>query len=195
MQKKITGILIVGVCILLSTFSMDAQNYQRQQWVMGSGGVVGSQTETTSSKTMSGILGQLAIDKVTSTGDVHTGHQGFWFTWNSIDVPDDPHFTGKTVSNYPNPFNSSTTIQYQLEGTATVTIKIFDVMGNLVKVLENGEIKDQGNNTVLWNGKNEYGMDVSAGSYFYELNVQPAQIAGYSAFTGYSLRNVMIIVR
>jgi len=70
--------------------------------------------------------------------------------------------------NYPNPFNPNTTIAYKLEKAGTVSIKIYDIMGRLVKNIE--DIKNlAGHYSVNWNGKDEKGNLVSSGAYFYRL--------------------------
>jgi parallel beta-helix repeat protein len=52
--------------------------------------------------------------------------------------------------NYPNPFNPSTVIDYQLPVSGFVTVKVYDVLGREVSTLVN-EIKAAGNYTVMWN--------------------------------------------
>ncbi len=72
--------------------------------------------------------------------------------------------------NYPNPFNPSTTIHYDLPFEAQVTLKIFNLRGEQLKVLENG-IKPAGQHFVNWNSLNENGQQVASGIYFYQLEV------------------------
>ena len=80
----------------------------------------------------------------------------------------------KLLPNYPNPFNPDTWIPYQLSKGATVTVKIYDVTGNLVRKINVGH-KSTGyhltrERAVYWNGRNEKGESVSSGVYFYTLN-------------------------
>jgi M6 family metalloprotease-like protein len=70
--------------------------------------------------------------------------------------------------NYPNPFNPSTTIEYTIARTGPVDIAIFDVNGRKVRTLV-GEAKMQGNHKAVWNGKNDRGVSVASGVYFYRL--------------------------
>ncbi|MBN2090756.1 T9SS type A sorting domain-containing protein [candidate division KSB1 bacterium] len=72
--------------------------------------------------------------------------------------------------NYPNPFNPTTTIHYDLPFEAQVTLKIFNLRGEQLKVLENG-IKPAGRHVVVWNSLNEDGQQVASGVYFYQLEV------------------------
>ena len=77
------------------------------------------------------------------------------------------------VASYPNPFNPSTTIAYELAGDAAVKLEIYDVMGRKVKTLLDGS-KSAGYYTVVWNGRDEMGRDVSSGAYLYHFVVVPA---------------------
>ncbi len=80
----------------------------------------------------------------------------------------------KLLRNHPNPFNPETWIPYQLSGRATVTVKIYDVSGHLVRTIDVG-LKPMGyyltrEQAVYWDGRNESGERVSSGVYFYTLN-------------------------
>jgi flagellar hook assembly protein FlgD len=69
--------------------------------------------------------------------------------------------------NYPNPFNAKTQIMYSIfdnEIESLVSLKIFDVMGNLVKVLMN-EQKSAGDYRICWDGTDSHGHSVSSGIY------------------------------
>jgi|GEM_PF-5345976 len=70
--------------------------------------------------------------------------------------------------NYPNPFNPETTIRYTLSETEQVTIKIYNMLGELVKTLVN-ERKTAGDYSIVWDGKNERGIPVVSGLYVYQL--------------------------
>jgi hypothetical protein len=72
--------------------------------------------------------------------------------------------------NYPNPFNPTTTIRYALPVQSTVSLKVYNILGQEVKALVN-ESQLSGNYAVLWDGKNNHGAQVSTGIYFYRLEV------------------------
>ena len=75
------------------------------------------------------------------------------------------------ISNYPNPFNPSTTINYNVtQTTSFVTLGIYNAKGQLVKSLVNGE-QPEGNYNVSWNGKDESGNGVASGIYYYKITV------------------------
>ena len=78
--------------------------------------------------------------------------------------------------NYPNPFNPTTSIMYDVPASATVSLRIFDMLGRNVITLVN-EQQSAGTYSVEWNGKNSRGIQVTSGIYFYRLQ------AGQSATT------------
>ncbi len=73
-----------------------------------------------------------------------------------------------TLGNYPNPFNSQTTIFYDVESTIDINLNIYDLNGELVKRLYSG-LSSIGENKFIWNGVNDLGMLVSSGVYLYRL--------------------------
>ncbi len=70
--------------------------------------------------------------------------------------------------NYPNPFNPSTIISYTLPKQSVVTIKIYDVLGREVKTLLSSE-QPAGVHKIEWNGTNNAGSRVAAGTYIYRI--------------------------
>jgi hypothetical protein len=73
--------------------------------------------------------------------------------------------------NYPNPFNAATTIMYFLDHPGDVTIKIYNIRGELIGLLLNKQFTSAGPHYVVWDGSNERGTRVSSGIYFYQLNI------------------------
>ena len=71
--------------------------------------------------------------------------------------------------NYPNPFNPSTQIEFDLRNRTDVTICIYNLLGEHIITLFNG-ILSAGNHVVEWNGENKYGNKVSSGIYLYNLS-------------------------
>ncbi len=70
--------------------------------------------------------------------------------------------------NYPNPFNPTTTINFSIPQTGMVNVSVYNSIGQLVKVLANDNYVP-GTYQVTWNGKNNAGLDVASGVYFYKL--------------------------
>jgi hypothetical protein len=71
--------------------------------------------------------------------------------------------------NYPNPFNPSTTIAYTLNTPSLVTLKIYDIQGELIKSITNVE-GHSGYNELEWDGINNRGSRQPSGVYFYSLD-------------------------
>jgi len=79
----------------------------------------------------------------------------------------------RLLQNYPNPFNPETWIPFDLAADATVTIRIYDVKGQLVRQLhlssqKAGSYLDK-KTAAYWNGKDQLGQSVASGIYFYML--------------------------
>jgi hypothetical protein len=77
------------------------------------------------------------------------------------------------LANYPNPFNPDTWIPFQLAEANDVTIRIYNISGQLVRALELG-YKDAGlyysrERAAHWDGKNATGEKVASGVYFYHI--------------------------
>jgi hypothetical protein len=70
---------------------------------------------------------------------------------------------------YPNPFNPTTTIRYQLPIASDVKMTIYDILGREVTVLHI-EHKNAGTHSVQWSGINRYGLSIASGTYFVVLN-------------------------
>jgi hypothetical protein len=70
--------------------------------------------------------------------------------------------------NYPNPFNPETQINYALPQDCDVKVTIYNLLGQRVRTLVD-ERQSAGYRTVLWDGKDEQGVDVASGVYFYRL--------------------------
>ena len=67
------------------------------------------------------------------------------------------------MQNYPNPFNPTTTIDYQLPKDAHVSIRVYDILGQLVSTLVDGE-ESAGYYKVNFDG-----LRYASGVYFYRL--------------------------
>jgi hypothetical protein len=70
---------------------------------------------------------------------------------------------------YPNPFNPTTTIAYELPRPASVNLFIYDISGRLVRQLKRSVVEGAGKHEVVWNGRDDRGYEVASGTYFYRL--------------------------
>jgi tetratricopeptide (TPR) repeat protein len=76
----------------------------------------------------------------------------------------------KLFANYPNPFNPSTIIKYQLSDASQVSLKVYDIMGREVVTLVNS-FQNKGSYNVTFNANG-----LSSGIYFYKLNAGEKQL-------------------
>jgi len=74
--------------------------------------------------------------------------------------------------NNPNPFNSATTIHYDLSCDAKITLKIFNILGQAIYTLEDTH-KRAGVYSVVWDAQDEWGRIVTSGIYFYQVEIVP----------------------
>jgi hypothetical protein len=83
---------------------------------------------------------------------------------------DDETFTlhFKEMTNYPNPFNPKTVVEFGLAHTSPVKLTVYDVSGRVVRTLVDREMAT-GTYQVLWNGNDSNGHPVAAGVYYCRL--------------------------
>ena len=83
------------------------------------------------------------------------------------DVPSSIPTGFELYQSYPNPFNPTTKIKYQIPEKSFVTIKVYDVLGNEIATLVNEE-KPVGTYEITW-----YADKLPSGVYFYRLQAVP----------------------
>ena len=91
---------------------------------------------------------------------------------NFVDLP----LTVSLVQPYPNPFNRQTAIQYTLPKKSTVTIRIYNALGQEVRVLVD-EFQQAGIYSAVWDSRDRGGRKVSSGTYFLRLEAEEQSIA------------------
>jgi hypothetical protein len=114
---------------------------------------------------------------------VTTKYEGIWILKNNLIDSNKDELIELPVSfslknNYPNPFNPSTIIEYQLSTKSHVTIKVFDLLGREISILID-DIRQAGIHKVKWNASG-----VPAGVYFYRITTD-----------NYSKTNKMLLIR
>jgi hypothetical protein len=72
--------------------------------------------------------------------------------------------------NYPNPFNLSTTIAYDLRKSGYVELRIYDLLGNLLRTLYEGD-QEIGYHEYTWNATDQGGSVLPSGIYFVRLSL------------------------
>jgi DNA-binding transcriptional MerR regulator len=75
---------------------------------------------------------------------------------------------GLAIRNYPNPFNPVTTFEYKLTEPARISLKIYNISGQLIRDLVS-TYKQTGTYTVHWDGHSNNGQQVPSGVYFIQL--------------------------
>jgi hypothetical protein len=178
-----TSMFIYGGCPLINDFDvMQPQGTTKNEMTYGAGtatssnGAVISRTFNNGSVNVGILFGGFSfiyirdndangrMDRADFMHDVLT-----WLN-NTVAAPT-PVGTAKVNSldqNYPNPFNPQTTIAFSVRERGLVTLKVYDVSGELVRTLAD-ESFTEGAHTKVWDGRNDAGQPVSSGVYFYKL--------------------------
>jgi hypothetical protein len=74
------------------------------------------------------------------------------------------------LPNYPNPFNSSTNIRFELPEPGHLTLTVFDMLGRTVSTLIDSEYQ-AGQHSIRWDGTGPQGLTVASGRYFVQAKV------------------------
>jgi hypothetical protein len=121
----------------------------------------------------SGVAASMAIDTGRAVQainvDVLRGELGFAPLPTGVGPGVAPQPSNYLDNNYPNPFNPTTTIRYGIKEQTHVSLKIYNVTGQLVKTLVSEVKKPAAEYSVTWDGRDASGNSVSSGVYFYSL--------------------------
>lgn len=96
---------------------------------------------------------------------------------NSYENTDNSNIPAPSVSNFPNPFNPSTTIRFSIPQDSSVKLVVYNVRGQVVKTIVNDTLP-KGNHSAFWNGVDDNGCAVSSGVYFYRLQTGNTLLTG-----------------
>lgn len=135
-------------------------------------------------------------DELTLLAREEMGEKVDWNLCKPISEPDEPAvelLPDKFAlhSNYPNPFNPTTVIGYDLPEEAQVTLVIYDISGREVTRLVNSK-KPAGFYRAIWDGKNRQGELVSSGVYIYRIH---ARSSAGDASGSFNQTRKMVFVR
>ncbi|MCK5170355.1 MAG: T9SS type A sorting domain-containing protein, partial [Bacteroidales bacterium] len=86
-----------------------------------------------------------------------------------VNIPENSFNYSDLIYNYPNPFKDLTTITFVLGTDCFFKLEIFDNYGKKIRNLIN-ERQTAGKHSVVWDGTNDSGNQVSSGLYFYKIN-------------------------
>ncbi len=122
-----------------------------------------------------------AIDLARSRFDIGGNgfHAGFFLSGDIVVVPA-PAAVGDhevvaapltSLRAFPNPFNPSTTIAFDLPQTAEVSLRVYDMAGRSVRTMVDHVLLDAGPREFVWHGRDDAGLSAAAGIYFYRLDV------------------------
>jgi hypothetical protein len=117
------------------------------------------------------LMGEFDIDReIRANGIVDVGADEFYASTDGHECAaeqKDFHL----YQNYPNPFNPSTEIRFTLPEQSNVTLEIYDVLGNKVRILLDG-FRQPGYYTALWDGLSDDKHQVNAGMFIYRLSTE-----------------------
>ncbi len=167
---RVIPLLLLVWCIFSMSYSHTLA-YQIPRQVLNGGGAMWDSTTSyklSSSLAQSIIGGPIGVDTILYTG--------FWNPWVVETSPVEWEEEDLTLrpeefdlrQNYPNPFNPITVIQYALPKAFEVKIEIYNILGQKVRHLLD-ELQEPGYKTVQWDGKDDSGVEVSSGVYFYKI--------------------------
>lgn len=120
-----------------------------------------------------GTLGQAAPPGVgmNPAGNLHAG---FWrlraFLLRPTGVDELPPLVHELRTNFPNPFNPSTTIMYAVASPSLVRLEVYDLAGKLTQVLVR-ESQATGVYRTVWDGRDRHGRRAASGLYVCRLEI------------------------
>lgn len=143
------------------------------------GAVIAHSTVNSNSKpvrvVLSGFSYHYIRDAEPTYPNARTEHLADIIRWLGDDVEINPTAVprGAPLRNfldlaYPNPFNPTTTIKYGVKEVTNVSLKVYNVAGQLVKTLVS-DVKTPGAYEITWRGESNAGNQVASGVYFYRL--------------------------
>lgn len=177
MPKRLLLCLFITFSILItflphtpkaSTNKSPQSTTQLKNSIIGAAGV----PTTSTYYRANGTLGQWSsIGMSSSASQMH--YAGFWcLIWiqtpTGISIP--VIYENNLFQNFPNPFNPTTTIEYEVGKSGPVDITIYNVAGQRIRRLV-GEHKFPGRFKATWDGMSDRGEHAASGVYFYRIQI------------------------
>jgi hypothetical protein len=163
-------LLLVVWCVFGSGHSRSPA-YDIPRQVLDGGGAMW--LSTASYKLSSSLAQSITGYQEGTSYKVYTGFWNPWVVemspveWEEFDFNQRPTVFALR-QNYPNPFNPATVIQYALPKSSFVKIEVYNILGQKVRTLMEEE-QEPGFKMVQWDGKDDSGVEVSSGVYFYKI--------------------------
>ena len=171
-MPKLTGKFIFVVFTVIIATSIHGQESSNYRMVYSSEPVLGGRVESANYRQIGSI--PTVLNHVSSSAN-YSSNNGFIENTATLvtdieqgKISDDLPSEFDLSQNYPNPFNPSTTIRYSLPEQSDIVLEIFNINGQLVRILANG-LQQPGYHSVVWDGTNGAAIRVSSGIYFYRL--------------------------
>lgn len=164
MKNFLLSIALVSGIIFLTAFTSYSQyKVDRFVWGQGGGTVLGT------SNRINGTVGQLFLGS--SESSLNKVNAGFWYTYSQITGIEESELLPteyRLYQNYPNPFNPVTRIRYELPEESSVTMRIYNSLGEEVAMLVN-KVLQAGRYELDWNAAGYasgfYICRIEAGTY------------------------------
>jgi hypothetical protein len=83
----------------------------------------------------------------------------------------------RLLGNYPNPFNPTTSIRFELATHQYIRLAVYDLLGSEIKSLHSGNLMP-GMHEVVWDGKDSYGREMPSGIYLYRVQLDANSMIG-----------------
>lgn len=170
---KVLTVIFVMLCVVQAhSFTIEGERSKQPElipwWSVNAGGNVHAGS---GSYRLSSSVGQAIAGK--AEGANYIMHAGFWNPAIIVvgveegDVAVIPK-VHSISQNYPNPFHRTTQIRYAIPKSERVRVEIFNITGQSVRVLVDRE-EVPGYKLVGWDGRDEDGLGLSCGVYFYRI--------------------------
>lgn len=130
---------------------------------------IGTTTELTYTRTVTPVISYSFRIVASYVNGTSLPSNEVTVNFTPADPPTPETNTTTLYANYPNPFNPSTTIYFQLAEDGPVQLEIYNVRGQKIRTLVNRN-ESSGYHSIIWDGSDNDGKQVSSGLYLYKLH-------------------------